>query len=379
MATKRLLFVVNSPSYFLSHRLSVALAAKQQGYEVHVAGMAGDVVGKITATGLAYHTLPLTRGGRNPLRELLAFLAVYELFRQLEPDLVHLVTIKPVLHGGLAARLTGVPGVVAAIPGLGFVFSANGFKISLIRLGVKFLYRLVFGIKNLRVIFQNVDDRDTFLDSGVLAVDKTVLIPGSGVDLTYYFPNTEPDKPPIVIMASRLLRDKGVGEFVAAAHSLKQQGIEARFLLAGEPDPDNPQTITINELEQIKEQAHVEILGHRTDIPALFATASIVVLPSYREGLPKVLIEAAATARAVVTTDAPGCRDAIEADVTGLLVSVHDADALVVAIKSLLQDPARCQAMGKAGRKRAERLFNVDDVIATHLHIYDELIEGASV
>ncbi len=371
--TKRLLFVVNCPAYFLSHRLPVAVAAKQAGYDVHVATMAGDAVNGIVALGFVHHELPLTRSGMNPLKELFAFFAIYKLFRKLKPDLTHLVTIKPVLYGDLAARFAGVPGVVAAVPGLGFVFVAKGLKATLIRQAVKRLYRLAFGKRNLRVIFQNSDDRDTFSDSGYLATEKTVLIPGSGVDFEQYFPNTEPNKPPIVIMAARLLRDKGVGEFAEAACNIKQQGIVARFLLAGEIDPNNPESMTDDEMAQIKAQGNVETLGYRDDIPTLFATSSIVVLPSYREGLPRVLIEAAASGRAVVTTDAPGCHDAIEADVTGLLVPVRDVDALTAAIKSLLQDPVRCKAMGKAGRQRAERLFDIDDVVATHLRIYDEM------
>ena len=312
--------------------------------------------------------------GMNPLKELFAFFAIYKLFRKLKPDLTHLVTIKPVLYGGLAARLAGVPGMVVAVPGLGFMFVAKGLKATLIRQAVKRLYRQAFGKRNLRVIFQNADDRNTLLGSDALATEKTVLIPGSGVDLTQYFPNTEPNKPPIVIMAARLLRDKGVGEFAEAACNIKKHGIVARFLLAGEIDQHNPESMTGNEMAQIQAQGNIETLGYRDDIPTLFATSSIVVLPSYyREGLPRVLIEAAASGRAVVTTDAPGCRDAIEADVTGLLVPVRDVDALTAAIKSLLQDPVRCKAMGKAGRQRAERLFDIDDVVATHLRIYDEL------
>ena len=284
--TKRLLFVVNCPAYFLSHRLPVAVAAKQAGYDVHVATMAGDAVNGIVALGFVHHELPLTRSGMNPLKELFAFFAIYKLFRKLKPDLTHLVTIKPVLYGGLAARFAGVPGVVAAVPGLGFVFVAKGLKATLIRQAVKRLYRLAFGKRNLRVIFQNSDDRDTFSDSGYLATEKTVLIPGSGVDFEQYFPNTEPNKPPIVIMAARLLRDKGVGEFAEAACNIKKHGIVARFLLAGEIDQHNPESMTGNEMAQIQAQGNIETLGYRDDIPTLFATSSIVVLPSYREGLP---------------------------------------------------------------------------------------------
>lgn len=375
--TKQILFVVNCPAFFISHRLPLALAAKRKGYEVHVATMIGEASDQITAVGLTHHELPLTRSGKNPLNELLVFTAIYKLFRKLKPALVHLVTIKPVLYGGLAARLVGVPGVVAAVSGLGFVFIAKGFKASLIRVGVKSLYRLAFGKRNLRVIFQNPDDRNSFVEADILAAEKTTLIRGSGVNLEHYLTNIEPDKYPTVIMAARLLRDKGVGEFVEAARMIRQQGIEVRFLLVGDVDPHNPATVTASELDLIRKEGCVELLGHRKDIPELFASSSIVVLPSYREGLPRVLIEAAAAGRAVVTTDVPGCRDAIEPDVSGLLVPVRDATALADAIQRLIEDVDLCQRMGREGRRLAEKEFSIDKVVKAHLDIYRTLEASA--
>jgi glycosyltransferase involved in cell wall biosynthesis len=332
--------------------------------------MPGKASDQILAEGIIYHELPLTRSGKNPLLEFQVFIAIFKLFRKLKPAIVHLVTIKPVIYGGIAARLTDISGVVAAVSGLGFVFIAKGFKASIVRLGVKSLYRLAFGKKNLCVIFQNSSDRSSFVDAGILAANKTVLIRGSGVDMEEYPTRIEPDGRPVIIMASRLLRDKGVTEFVGAARILKQRGLDARFLLAGEPDPDNPATITAEELEMIREDKIVELLGHRKDIAELFASSNIVVLPSYREGLPRVLVEAAAAGRAVVTTDVPGCRDAIESGVTGLLVPVRDTNAIADAVQKLIEDVKLRQHMGYEGRRLAEKEFSIEKIMNAHMEIY---------
>jgi len=370
----RILFVVNSPAFFISHRLPLALAAKSAGYDVHVATMPGEAIDKIAALGLTHHELPLTRSGRNPLNELSVFIAIYKLFRRLKPSLVHLVTIKPILYGGLAARLARVPSVVAAVSGLGFVFIAKGLKASLTRIGVMLLYRMVFGKRNLYVIFQNKDDRRSFISAGALPAEKTVLIRGSGVDLVDYLPDTnKPVATPVVIMAARLLWDKGVGEYVEAARMIKQRGFDVRFLMVGDVDPDNPASVNTHELDLIRKEGCVELLGYRNDIPALFAVSSIVVLPSYREGLPKVLIEAAAAGLPVVTTNVPGCRDAIEPDTSGLLVPVRDARALADAIQRLIEDPELRQCMGKEGRRLAEKEFSIENIIQAHLEIYQRL------
>lgn len=368
--TKIILFVLNSPAFFLSHRLPLAIAAKQDGYEVHVATMRGDAAKIIVAEGLIFHELPLTRSGTNPLKELVLFAAIYNLLRRLKPDLIHLVTIKPVLYGGIAARLTRVPGVAAAVSGLGFIFLASGLKASILRTAVTSAYRLAFGKKNLKVIFQNSGDRDRFVSGGAVADKKTVLIRGSGVDLAQFSADKEPEGLPVVIMASRLLRDKGVMEYVEAVRLLKHGGINAKFLLVGDIDPHNPATLTKSELDGIREEGNIEILGHRSDIPELFANANIVVLPSYREGLPRVLVEAAAAGRAVITTDAPGCRDAIDPDVSGLLVPVRDAQALASAMQRLIEDKALRLHMGKNSRELAEREFSIEKIVLEHMEIY---------
>jgi len=373
---KILMFVVNSPDFFLSHRLPIALAAKKDGYDVHVATGAGEAVSEILANGLVHHELSLSRSGSNPLRELRVFWSLCRLFREVRPLLLHLVTIKPVVYGGIAARIAGVPCAVAAVSGLGFVFLARGIKASAVRFLVKMLYRLAFGKARLRVIFQNPDDKNSFTDSGVLQKHKAVLIRGSGVDLADYPIIPEPEGRPVIIMASRLLLDKGVLEYVQAARLIKQQGVDAKFLLVGDPDPHNPATVTDEQLKKIKHAGDVELLGFRDDISTLLAASNIVVLPSYREGLPKVLVEAAAAGRAVVTSNVPGCRDAIEVGASGLLVPPRDPGALARGIQEMIEAPELRKKMAGKGRLLAEREFAIDKIATAHLDVYHALEAG---
>ncbi|MBO9356465.1 glycosyltransferase [Bordetella petrii] len=369
----RLLFVVNNPAFFLSHRLPLALAAQRAGYEVHVATMAGASVPRITAHGLVHHAIPMTRSGKHPLQELRTVWALFRLFRQLRPDLVHLVTIKPVLYGGIAARLARVPAVVSAISGLGFVFVARGAKAALVRRVVATLYRLALGHRNSCVVFQNANDRDTLRDLRAVRGQQVVMIRGSGVDLAAYAVVAEPPPPVTALMVARLLRDKGVLEFVEAARLLQRQGAGVRMLLAGGIDPGNPASVTQAEVDGWQREGSVETLGERSDIAELYAASHIAVLPSYREGLPRSLIEAAACGRAVVTTDVPGCRDAIEPGQTGLLVPPRDAQALAEAIGRLAADATLRGQLGQAGRRLAEREFDIEDVCRRHLDIYRTL------
>lgn len=369
-----LLLVVNVDWFFMSHRLPVALAALEAGYEVHVATALTTHRASMEAQGLVVHPLGLHRSDASPAGAWRLFRELRALFRQLRPDLVHLVTIKPVVFGGIAARLAGVNAVVAAVSGLGFVFVAKGWRAAARRLAVATLYRWALGGNNLKIIFQNPDDRDSLLRLTGLPAGKVEMIRGSGVDLAAYAPSPMPPGRPVVLMAARLLADKGAREFVEAARLLKGRGSDARFVLAGAPDPSNPSSIPDEEIQQWRADGAVELPGHQEAMVPVLSAASIVVLPSYREGLPKVLIEAAACGRPVVTTDVPGCRDAIEAGTTGLLVPPGDARALADTVEQLIAQPARLEAMGSAGRRLAEQEFGVETVCRRHLAIYGTLL-----
>lgn len=378
---KRIIFVVNVDWFFVSHRLPIALEAVRAGYDVHVATVLTDKGAELEAAGLTVHPLDFERGHATLTSLWNTFRQLYRLFRSVRPDLVHLVTIKPVLLGGIAARLARIPSVVAAVSGLGYVFIARGFTAQVRRWVVAALYRVALAHDSARVIFQNADDRDSLIRVARLPINCTHVIRGSGVNLDRYRVAPLPDGPPIVVLAARLLVDKGVREFVDAARMLQRSDVAAnglvRFALVGSVDPANPASLTLEELSAWADEGIVELWGFRSDMDQVLSEASIVVLPSYREGLPKVLIEAAACARAVVTTDVPGCRDAIEPGVTGLLVPVGDPKSIAQAIGLLLHNREQCQGMGRAGRALAEREFDVRQVVAAHMQIYKALLERA--
>jgi len=370
-ARGRLLFVINDLAFLVSHRLAVAKAAAEAGYEVHIAAPEDTASEReLAGSGLHLHRLGLHRHRTNPVAELRGFWEIYRMFRRLKPDIVHLVTIKPVLYGGIAARLARVPSVVSAISGLGYVFIGSSLRSRIFGVLVKPLYRFALGHRSQRVIFQNDSDRMTIAGLGVDLSGKVEMIPGSGVDLAVYAPAPEPEGPVTVVVPSRLLRDKGIVEFVEAARILRREGSLARFVLVGDAPKENPSSVAQGLLDDWKAEGVVEFWGYHSDMPEVFARSHIVVLPSYLEGFPKALIEAAACGRAVVTTDVPGCRDAISPGETGRLVPVRDSAALADAIRGLIEDRQTRLRMGIAGRALAERAFSIEEVTRRHLDIY---------
>jgi glycosyltransferase involved in cell wall biosynthesis len=371
---KKLLFVVNVDWFFLSHRLPIALAAQESGFEVHIAAGITDKLEELRSHGLTVHSLRLLRGGAGILNAIETIFDLRRIILQIRPDVVHLVTIKPVLLGGLVARWMGVPVLVSAVSGLGSVFLAQGFRAQLRQRLTLHLYKLALRHDNQIVIFQNTDDRDTLINSTGLTDSKVELICGSGVDLTRFTPIPEGPGDPVVLFPARLLADKGIYEFVDAARMIRQKGIVARFVLVGLVDIANPTSVAHTQLDTWLSEGVVEHWGYRSDMPKVLACANIVALPSYREGMPKALQEAAACGRAVITTDVPGCRDAIQPGVTGLLVPVREASRLAQAIELLLADPEMRKAMGLAGRRLAEQDFDVRSVVNKHLAVYQRLL-----
>lgn len=372
---KKLLFVVNVDWFFVSHRLPIALRAIEDGFDVHIICSATTKISELEALGLTVHPLSFSRSGTTVLKELTTAIKLFGLIRKISPDIVHLITIKPVIYGGIIARMVKVPSLVSAISGLGFLFvERTSISSRMRRYFVLLLYRIAMNHSNQSVILQNPTDMRALVESGGLDKRKARMIKGSGIDLNEYPMTPEPNATPVVVMASRLLIDKGVNEFVEAAKIIKRKGIEARFQLVGEPDLENPESISKEQFNEWQQGDDVECLGFRTDVARIFSQAHIVTLPSYYgEGLPKVLIEAAACARAVVTTDNPGCRDAIEPNVTGLLVAARDSQELADAIEILIRDRELRVQMGKAGRALAERDYDIEDVVKTHIDIYNEL------
>ncbi|MEO6667056.1 MAG: glycosyltransferase family 4 protein, partial [Nitrospiria bacterium] len=299
----RLLFLVTEDWYFWSHRLDLARASRDAGMAVSVATRVHAHGERIRAEGFKLIPIRLLRSSRHPLRELAAIIELVRIYRRERPDIVHHVAMKPILYGSWAARLTGVPAVVNAFAGLGFVFVADGHRARLLRLAMQLALRVALALPHARVIFQNREDCDLMVGSRIVRETQTVVIHGSGVDVARFLPQPEPDGEAVVVLASRMLWIKGVGEFVEAARLLRQRKIRAKFLLIGMVDQENPAAIPESQLLAWQSDDVITWRGHQEEMPSVLASAHVVVLPSYGgEGLPKILLEAAACARPIVAT-----------------------------------------------------------------------------
>ncbi len=370
----KILFVVNVDWFFYSHRLPIAVGALKCGYEVHLATTFTGLREKIENHGILIHELDIDRSGGSPLRFFKNLLLLASIYKSVCPEIVHLVTLQPNILGGVLARLFGIRSVVYAISGLGHVFIDRSLRGSLRRNIIIFLYRLALGSSCKRVIFQNKHDLELMSKLAKLRNDELILIPGSGVDLKRFSFTPLPTGKPVILMASRLLSTKGVRDYILAAKIIRGRGHDVIFQLAGDPDPSNPGSITIAEIDRWRSERIVEIIGYRNDLHTLLALSSIFVLPSYLEGLPKVLCEAASTGRPVIATDVPGCRDAVEPGVTGLLVPPRNSIALANALEILLTSNQLLYSMSICGRARAEQLYNIDLIVQKHLDVYQELL-----
>jgi glycosyltransferase involved in cell wall biosynthesis len=370
----RVLFVDNDVNSFFSYRIEMARAARDAGFDVHIAAPEGKAAATLLSEGFAFHAVPMTRSGLKPWKELGTIASLFKLYRKVRPDLVHHLRLKPVLYGGLAAYGARVPAVVGLLTGLGYVFIADTRKALVIRKLVTLSCKLAFRHVNQRIIFQNPDDQSVFIENNILPANQTVLIKGSGVDVNDYVPTPERDGSPMVLLASRMLRDKGIDEFVAAARVLLAAGVRARFVLVGETDPGNPTAISGEQLRQWADSGVIEWWGHQTDMKDVLSQAHIVCLPSLREGVPKVLIEAAACGRAIVTTDAPGCREIVRDSENGLLVPVRDSRALAEAIRLLVENPSLRASMALRGREIVVQEFSIERVVNETLSVYRELL-----
>lgn len=371
---RRVLFVVANDWYFYWHRLALAQRIAAAGYDVHVATPDGRFRNAIAAAGVQHHIIAFDRQGLNPLRDLSTMRALVALYRDLRPDVVHHVAIKPILYGAIAAKLARVPCVVNAMPGTGYVFTSRQLLARIIRPCLKLAFRLLMNGANSRTTFENRDDHRQWLAWHVIRPERSTVILGVGVDTNDFPPSGEPPGPPLVILAARLLAYKGVGEFVAAARLLKRS-TNARFALVGEGDAGNPATITPAQLEEWRREGVVETLGWHDDMAPVLAASHIVCLPSHGgEGVPRSLMEAASCARPIVTTDVPGCRDIVHDGDNGLLVPPKQVPPLAAALERLIADGDLRRQMGERGRARAVSEFSVDIVAAETLRIYDELL-----
>jgi glycosyltransferase involved in cell wall biosynthesis len=366
----RLLYLVSEDWYFCSHRLPLAVAARSSGFEVTVATRVSSYAEQIRSAGLALEPIALARYGHNPWRELHSLAQIIGIYRRVRPDLAHHVAVKPVLYGSIAARMAHTPAVVNAIAGLGYVVSSSDLRARVLRPAIHSAYRLLLNRHGSRLIVQNPDDVAALTQNRLVDPGRVVMIRGSGVDTAHFAVAPEPAGVCLVVLPARLLRYKGVIEFVEAARALRAQGVQARFALVGESDPGHPAEIRQSEIERWCEEGTVEYWGWRDDMCAVFQQAHVVCLPSYREGLPKALIEAAACGRAIVTCDVPGCREVVRDGDNGLLVPPHTVEPLAQALRRVIEDAALRRRMGARGRERAVAEFSVDKVIADTLAVY---------
>jgi glycosyltransferase involved in cell wall biosynthesis len=370
----KLLFLVTEDWYFVSHRLQLARAARDAGAEVAVMAHLTEFQPMLVKEGFKVIPWRLSRRSLNPFRELNTFFQVIQVYRRERPDLIHHVALKPIVYGGCAARLLGQAPSVNAIAGMGHVFTSQSWQMRLLRSGLLVLLRIALGNENARAVFQNEDDRSLMLREGVVKLHTTAIIRGAGVNVTQFCPSPEPSGPPVVLLASRMLWAKGIGVFVEAARKLRESNVTARLVLVGKPDPENPDSIAEKQLCTWAESGLVEWWGHQDDMAKIMAQANIVCLPSYGEGVPRVLIEAAACGRAIVATDAPGCRDIVRNGQNGLLVPLRDPEALAHAVRTLIDDPALRSQMGARGREIAIREFSEATVFAQMMTIYQQLV-----
>lgn len=372
---QKLIYLVTELGYFCSHRLTLALAAKQVGYNVTVVtnceqrANLSQFEDQLKEFDL-YH-LPFHRSRLNPLAELKTLWLLAKAYRHLRPQIVHQVALKPALYGTLCARLNGVSRIVNAFGGMGYLFTHKSIKSTVIKPLMALAFRLLLNTRRCLLILQNPDDVD--LMTPLVGRDKIKLIRGAGVNLKKFYPRPEPLTPPVkVLMVSRLLWSKGIGELVEAARLLKKEKVPVEISIAGDPDIQNPASISEQVLETWKHENAVTWLGACTDIATLYNQVHIAVLPSYREGLPKSLLEAAACGKPIVTTNVPGCREVVVAGENGLLVPSRNALALANALKKLTEYPDLRVRMGELSRRKAEQEFDEEKIIAQTLAVYGE-------
>jgi glycosyltransferase involved in cell wall biosynthesis len=372
MSRSKLLIVVNDVPFFLSHRLPIAVAALARGYDVAVAAPVHQRVAELTAAGVVHIGLPMPRKRGSLLGEVRAIHRLWKIVSTFRPDVAHLITAKPIIFGGALCRIRGIP-VLAAISGLGHVFVYDDFRSRVAKTALLAGYRFALKRRHALAIFQNRDNLGVFQANGI-ANERSVLIRGSGTDLSSYDPTPPTNDVPTVLLPARMLWTKGVGEFVEAARILKSRGYKARFLLAGSNDPGNPANIDEAQLQAWADEGAIEWIGFRRDMADVLKCTDVVVLPSYLEGLPKTIVDAAAAGRPTVTTNVPGCRDAVIDGRTGLLCEARDPHDLAEKIATLLDDPERRELMGQQARSFAVREFDIQKVVEVHLECYQALL-----
>jgi glycosyltransferase involved in cell wall biosynthesis len=377
MRTK-ILFLITEDHFFWSHRLPVARAAVRDGFEVIVATRVLGDAQRIRDEGFRLIPLKLIRECYSPLNEFPAIHQIRRIYPSEKPDIVHHIALKPVLYGSIAALGRREMRVINALTGLGYLAASSSPKAAFLRPLIWGAFRYLLNRPNQQVLLQNQDDRRLLISKLKISPEKISIIRGPGVDLKLFHPSPEPGGTPLVLLASRMLWNKGIQEFVDAAKSLRNRGVTARFVLAGDTDLGSPSGIPRQQLLDWQNSGAVEWLGHRKEMPQIFEQANLVCLP-FRggEGIPKALMEAAASGRAIVATDVPGCREIVRQGINGLLVPPRNATALAEAIEKLLKDSAMRSRMATLGREIAVNEFSEETVVHQTLALYREMLSSS--
>ena len=374
----KFIFFANTTWYLYNFRLATIQRLLGDGHEVLVVSLPGKFGKRLVEHGCRWIPLAMERASLNPLRELATLGRLVGVLRRERPDIVHGFTLKCAIYGTIAARIARVPAMVSAVSGMGFVFTSNALKARILRPLVKALLRFALHGERSLLVLQNHDDALAFAQAGLVAPERIRIILGSGVNTFRFHPSnrtTHRYERLRVLLAARLLQEKGVREFIEAAAILRQQDRDIEFLLAGTPDPGNPHSISRAELRRWTEAGLVQCLGHVNDMPALLGSVHVLALPSYyREGVPKSLIEGAATGLALITTNQPGCREVVTQDgVDGLWVEPRNAQALAACIARLDDDRDWLAQLGDRAREQALKKFDERLVIQQTLEVYAEL------
>ena len=378
MPSPQVLLVANTSWYLYNFRLPLLRDLRAAGYRVAAVAPHDSYTSLLEAEGFTVHPWMLARRSINPLLELKAIADLLRVYRREQPALVHHFTIKACLYGTLAAKGARVYRVVNAVTGLGHVFLGRRKRTRLLRRALKPLYRAVFSARRATVVFQNADDQERLIQLGITDGDRARLIRGSGVDIEHFQPVTDSAgefaDPLQLLFPSRLIREKGVQDVLEACQSLWAAGVPLELLIAGDLDDGNRSALAHSDLQALRNDPRIRCLGHVTDMRALYAASDIVVLPSWREGLSRALIEAAAMERPIITTDVPGCRDVVDHGDCGLLVSPHDGRAIELAIRLLLANPNLARRFGKTARQKVVAEFEVSLVNERTIDQYDRLM-----
>ncbi len=372
--------VANSSWYLFNFRLSFLEGLREEGFDIVLAAPEDEFSDRLRSAGFRFHAVPLDRKGMNPFRDLLALARLAKVFRQERPGIVHNHTVKCVLYGSLASVLAfpfgGGPAVVNSITGLGHLFLTQSLPVRVVRFFLVALYRVVARWPRVHFLFQNPDDLEVFSRFGITVPGKFTLVRGSGISLRKFQPpaSESASGPVRVLFASRLLKEKGLYELRQAGLLLQKRGVSCEIVIAGSLDEGNPSSISMQELQQWQGEGWMRWLGHVDSMDQLYREVQICVLPSWREGLPRSLLEAAAAARAIVATDVPGCREVVEHGQTGMLVPARSPEALAQAIERLCRDPALRQRLGIRARQLAEKEFSQEKVLSSTTGIYRRLL-----